>query len=291
MDYFLAQVTNGLASGSIYALIAIGYSLVYGVLKLINFAHGDVYMFGTFVAVALLLTVMPPVLALLVAILVGALLAVLVERIAYRPLRDANRIAPTVSAIGAALIIRNTAQKVWGTSTRPFPLHLDAPVIPIFGIGISSIQVAVFLIAVLLMLGFDLFVRRSLTGKAMRAVAQDMTAAGYMGIPVNRIVVLVYALGGALGVAGGILFALNYNTVFVAMGFTGTLKAFIAAVIGGIGNLRGAFLGGLLLGVIEALAAGYISSGYRDAIAFAVLIVVLLVRPQGLLGARATNKV
>ncbi len=291
MEYFLAQVTNGLAAGSIYALIAIGYSLVYGVLKLINFAHGDVYMFGTFVAVTLLFTGLPPLVALPLAILTGAGLAILVERIAYRPLRDANRIAPTVSAIGAALIIRNAAQSIWGTSTRPFPVQLDAPVFPVFGIGVSSTQIGVFGIALVLMLVFDFFIRRSLTGKAMRAVSQDMVAAGYMGIPVNRMVVLAYGLGGALGVAGGILFALNYNTVFVAMGFAGTMKAFIAAVIGGIGNLRGAFVGGLTLGVIEALAAGYVSSGYRDAIAFGVLIIVLLVRPQGLLGAKLPDKV
>lgn len=291
MDYFLAQVTNGLAAGSVYALVAVGYSLVYGVLKLINFAHGDVYMFGTFAAVALLLSGLPPLLALPLAIVTGAVLAIVVERIAYRPLRDANRIAPTVSAIGAALIIRNAAQSLWGTSTRPFPVRLDAPVLPVFGIGVSTIQVGVFGAALLLMLGFDFFIRHSLAGKAMRAVSQDMVAAGYMGIPVNRIVVLAYGLGGALGVAGGILFALNYNTVFVAMGFAGTMKAFIAAVIGGIGNLRGAFVGGLGLGVIEALATGYVSSGYRDAIAFGVLILVLLVRPEGLLGARAANKV
>src|SRR3954468_24177678 len=155
MEYFLAQVTNGLAAGSIYALIAIGYSLVYGVLQLINFAHGDVYMVGTFVAVALLLAGLPLWIALPLAILVGALLAVLVEQVAYKPLRNANRIAPTVSAIGAALILRNLAQTLWGTTTRPFPVQLDAPVIPIFGIGISSIQIGVFVVAAALMIGFD----------------------------------------------------------------------------------------------------------------------------------------
>jgi len=291
MEYFLAQLTNGLAAGSIYALIAIGYSMIFGVLQLINFAHGDIYMFGTFVAVTLLLWNVPALLAIPLALAFGAALGMLVERVAYRPLRNANRMVPTVSAIGAALILRNTAQLIWGTFTVPFPLAIRAPTYQVFGIGISGVQVFVFCITAVLMLGFHWFVTRSLTGKAMRAVQQDADAAGYMGIPVNRIITLVYALGAALGVAGGILFAANYNTVFVLMGFTGTLKGFTAAVIGGIGNLQGAFLGGLLLGVIEALTAGYISSGYRDAIAFAALILILLVRPQGLLGTRRVNKV
>jgi branched-chain amino acid transport system permease protein len=248
-------------------------------------------MFGTFVAVTLLLWNVPAVLAIPLALLFGAALGVLVERVAYRPLRGAHRMVPTVSAIGAALILRNTAQLIWGTFTVPFPITIELPIYRVFGIGISGVQIVVFAVTVALMAIFHWFVSRTLTGKAMRAVQQDADAAGYMGIPVNRIITMVYALGAALGVAGGILFAVNYNTVFVLMGFTGTLKGFTAAVIGGIGNLQGAFLGGLLLGVIEALTAGYISSGYRDAIAFAVLIVILLVRPQGLLGTQRVNKV
>jgi branched-chain amino acid transport system permease protein len=291
VEYFVAQLLNGLAAGSVYALIAIGYSMVYGILQLINFAHGDVYMFGTFVAMALIIDRVPIILAIPLACLAGAALGVTVERVAYRPLRDANRIAPTVSAIGAALILRNGAQTIWGTETRPFPVEIHMPVWRIGEIRIFGIQLLIFFIALTLMAFFSVFVKRFQAGKAMRAVAQDMPAAAMMGIPVNRIIVLVYALGSVMGVAGGILFGIYYNILFIGMGFGGTMKAFTAAVIGGIGNLYGAFLGGLLLGVLEAMAAGYISSAYRDAIAFGVLILILMFRPTGLLGARLSQKV
>jgi branched-chain amino acid transport system permease protein len=291
LDYFLAQTANGLAAGSIYALIAIGYSMVFGVLQMHNFSHGDTLMFGTYAAMALLLGGVPAILALPLALVVGALLGLVIERLAFRPTRRAHRMVPTVSAIGVALIIRNTAQLVWGTSTLPFPLHIPSQIYDVVGIGISSTQILVFGLSVLLMVSTHVVVRYTLIGKAMRAVQQDLDAAGYMGIPVNRVIAMVYMLGGALGVAGGLLFAINYNTVFLLMGFTTMLKGFISAVIGGIGNLQGAFWGGLFLGVVEALAAGYLSSGYRDAIALGLLILVLLVRPQGLLGTPVPAKV
>jgi branched-chain amino acid transport system permease protein len=290
-QYLLAQTANGVAAGSIYALIAIGYSMVFGVLQMHNFSHGDTLMFGTYAAMALLLGGVPAVLALPGAMILGALMGLVIERVAFRPTRGAHRMVPTVSAIGVALIIRNTAQLVWGTSTLPFPIQVPSKIYDVFGIGFSSTQILVFVVAVLLMASTHLIVRRTLIGKAMRAVQQDIDAAGYMGIPVNRVIRMVYMLGGTLGVAGGLLFAINYNTVFLLMGFTTMLKGFISAVIGGIGNLQGAFLGGMLLGVVEALAAGYVSSGYRDAFALGLLILVLLVRPQGLLGANVPIKV
>jgi branched-chain amino acid transport system permease protein len=291
VEYFTAQVINGLSAGSIYALVAVGYSMVFGVLQMHNFAHGDTLMFGAYTSLALVLFGFPVVVALPLAVLLGAAFGYLIERLAFRPTRMAHRMVPTVGAIGVALIIRNTAQLIWGTTTLPFPIQIPAHTFDVVGIGVSSTQLVVFAAAATLMMMTHLFVRRTLIGKAMRAVQQDIDAAGYMGIPVNRVISMVYMLGGALAVAAGILFSLNYNTTFLLMGFTAMVKAFIAAVIGGIGNLQGAFLGGLLLGVIEALAAGYLSSSYRDAIAFGVLILVLLVRPQGLMGARPVVKV
>lgn len=290
-EYFFAQVINGLSAGSIYALVAVGYSMVFGVLQMHNFSHGDTMMFGTYCAMTMLLAGVPVWIAVPVAMLIGAFFGYTIERLAFRPTRGAHRMVPTVSAIGVALLIRNTAQLIWGTSTDPFPLQIPQYTFTLFGIGISSTQIFVFGTSLLLMAATHFFVRKTLIGKAMRAVQQDIDAAGYMGIPVNRVISMVYMLGGFLGVSAGILFAINYNTVYLMMGFTTMIKAFIAAVIGGIGNLQGAFYGGLLLGVVEALAAGYISSGYRDAIALALLIVVLLIRPTGLLGTKVAVKV
>lgn len=283
-EYFLAQVLNGLSAGSIYALIAVGYSMVFGVLQMHNFAHGDTLMFGTYVSMALILVGVPAIVAIPVGVLLGGAMGLVIERVAFRPTRDAHRMVPTVSAIAVALIIRNTAQLFWGTTTQPFPIDIPTAHFRVFGIGITSTQIAVFGVALGLMLATDLFVRKTMIGKAMRAVQQDIDAAGYMGIPVNRTIAMVYVLGGILGVAGGILFAINYNTVYLMMGFTVMMKAFVAAVIGGIGNIKGAFIGGLVLGVAEALAAAYFDTGYRDGIAMGLLILVLLVRPQGLFG-------
>jgi branched-chain amino acid transport system permease protein len=291
IDYFFAQLINGLSTGSIYALVAVGYSMVFGVLQMHNFSHGDTLMFGTYTAVALLLLGFPALLALPLALAVGAMFGLVIERVVFRPTRDAHRMVPTVSAIGVALIIRNTAQLIWGTTTTPFPLELPSRNFRVFTIGISSTQILVFMVAAIMMICTYVLVKRTLIGKAMRAVQQDIEAAGYMGIPVNRVITMVYMLGGFLGVAAGILFAINYNTVYLMMGYTTMIKAFVAAVIGGIGNLQGAFLGGLLLGVVEAFAVAYVSSGYRDAIALGLLILVLLVRPQGLLGGKAIVKV
>ena len=290
MDYFLAQVTNGLAAGSIYGLLAIGYSMVFGIMNQINYAHGDLYMFGTFVAMSLILAGLHPLLAIPVAMMVGGVFGVIIERVAYRPVRDANWLVPTVSAIGVALILRGAAQTIWGTAIRPFPITLSAPVFEIAGIEVHSTQFVVFGLGVLLMIVFTMFIRRVKAGKGIRAVAQDMGAAAMMGVPVNRVIMMVYGLGAVLGVASGILFSSYYNIVYISMGFAGTLKAFTATVIGGIGNLHGAFIGGLLLGMVEMLAAGYISSAARDTVAFVLLILFLLFRPTGLFGVRVSQK-
>lgn len=264
--------------------------MVYGLLEMINFAHGDLYMFGSFVALSLLATGLPIPIVLLAACLVGGLIGVLIERVAYRPVRDAPRIVPMITALAAALVLRNIAQVVWGAQPKPFPRVLPSGILTISTFRVPVVPLVVFAIALALMALFSLIVQRTKLGLAIRCVSQDITVAGYMGIPINGIVVLVYFLGSFLGVASGILFGFYYNTVSISMGFIGTLKAWTAAIIGGIGSIEGAFVGGLLLGIVEALIAGFISSGYRDAISFFLLILILIVKPTGIFGRQIAKK-
>lgn len=278
------QIVNGLAAGSIYALIAVGYNLVYGVLELINFAHGHVYMIGTFAVLALVLQGVPFAIALLLGIFIGAVLGVAIERFAYRPLRNVNRIAPTVSAVGAALVLENIALIIWGPATRRFNSPFPQGTFEIAGITLSYMHLIIFGISILLALLLFALVQRTGWGRTVRAIRDDLPTAELMGIRVDIIVPSVYAFGSILGVIAGVLFASYYNSVYVAMGFIGTLNAFTAAVIGGIGNIKGSFLGGLLLGLLQALAVGYIASGYQHAITFVVLIMLLVARPYGLFG-------
>ncbi len=291
MTEFLQQLTNGLAAGSIYALIAVGYSLVYGVLELINFAHGDIYMFATFVTVALLLTSVPWPVALIGGLITAAVLGMLVERFAYRPLRDANRIAPTVTAVGAALILENAAQLIWGPETRPFPVPFATGLVHIGDAIFSQLQFIVLATATVMAGALYAVVQHTDWGRSMRAIRDDTATAELIGIRVNRTIALVYAVGSAMGLIGGLLFAAYYNTIYIGMGFTGTMNAFAAAVLGGIGSLKGAFVGGLLLGVTQALAVGYVASGYQNTVAFLTLILVLLVRPTGLYGGLSGSRV
>lgn len=290
IEYILKQLLNGLAAGSIYALVAVGYNMVYGILELINFAHGDIYMFGTFIALSLLMTVIPVPLAIFLACLAGGLIGVLVERVAYRPVRNAPRVVPMISAVGAALVLRNIAQLIWGTETMPFPELFPTRMIDVGGVQINSLQIIVLVLALGLTGIFALIVNKTKLGKATRSVAQDIPASKLMGIEVNRIIQFVYFAGGFFGVAGGILFS-SYYAIWIGMGFLGTMKAWIACVIGGIGSLRGAFIGGLILGITEALVSGFISSAYRDAICYALVMVVLVVRPMGIFGRQVAEKV
>ncbi|WP_159718955.1 branched-chain amino acid ABC transporter permease [Geminicoccus flavidas] len=291
MTAFLQQVVNGLASGSIYALIAVGYSMVYGVLELINFAHGDIFMLATFLTLTLILLGVPWPLAILLGILAGAILAMIVERFAYRPLRNADRIAPTITAVGAALIIQNVALATWGPQTQPFPLPFGSGLIQLGGVYITVLQLIIFGMAGICALALYLLVQLTPWGRAMRAIRDDPTTAELVGVPVNRIVPAVYAVGGGLGVIGGILFAAYYNAVYIGMGFTGTMNAFVAAVLGGIGSLKGAFIGGLLLGVMQALAIGYIASGFENTVAFVIMIVILVLKPRGLFALPTASRV
>ena len=302
MENFLQQLLNGVTWGGIYALIALGYTMVYGVLKLINFAHGDVYMVGAmtgyYVAHALGFAAHPSVFGLAVtlvaAMLACGLLGALIERVAYRPLRlrGAGRLAPLITAIGVSLLLENAGQLVFGADPKFFPPLLESrELVRVGGVAISNIQAAVLGTAVTLMAGLEFVVMRTRFGRAMRAVSYDGPAAALMGVPVDRVILGTFVLGSALAAAAGILVGLSNPKIEPLMGVMPGIKAFVAAVLGGIGHIPGAMVGGILLGVVETLVAGYLSSTYRDAIAFVVLIAILLYRPTGLFGAPQTEKV
>ena len=292
--FFLQQLTNGLALGSVYALLAIGFSMIYGILRMMNFAHGDLYAFSSILIAAMIADVYPIWIALPTGVVVGALIGVLIERVCYRPLRFVDRSVAIVSSLGAAFVLRNASEFFFGVRPSPFPLLLGQRQLDLAGVNFPLAGFFVLLVALGSIALFTLFLRRSKLGTGILYVAQDIPTASLMGIPINRTIVLVYVLGGALGVVGGILYGSIYGVVFPAMGFPGTIKAFVAAIIGGIGNLPGALIAGLFLGVIETLVVVYgadlfgLPPGYRDAVAFVILIVFLLFKPTGLMGTRVS---
>ncbi|MFH1144641.1 MAG: branched-chain amino acid ABC transporter permease [Candidatus Eisenbacteria bacterium] len=298
----LQQLVNGLTIGSFYALVALGYTMVYGVLKLINFAHGDLFMWGAYLGLTGLTVlsagmlgagawVIAPVAVLVFLCIAGA--GVLVDRIAYRPLRSAGRLPPLISALGVAFILQSLARNIYGASWRTYPQlpGLTGGLTLAGGLRITFLQILVVTIAFLLMAGLSLFVHRTRVGTAMRAVSIDPVAARLMGVDVDRIIALVFLIGPGLGGVAGLIVAFYYGSFDFTLGWTFGLKAFIAAILGGIGNIPGAMLGGLLLGVVETLASGYVSPMWKDVIAYATLIVILIVRPVGLLGERVAAKV
>jgi branched-chain amino acid transport system permease protein len=300
LENLLQQLLNGVTWGSIYALVALGYTMVYGVLKLINFAHGEVYMMGAmagfYAAHALGVAQEPSLGALLLVLAIAmsacALLGALIERVAYRPLRNAGRLAPLITAIGVSLLLQNAGQIVFGADPKFFPALLESrELVRVGGIAVSNIQVTVLVTALVLMAGLQFVVRRTRFGRAMRAVSYDAPAAALMGVPVGAVILGTFVLGSILAAAAGILVGLSNPKIDPLMGLMPGLKAFVAAVLGGIGSVPGAMVGGLLLGVIETLVTGYLSSTYRDAIAFVILVLILLVRPTGLFGAPQTEKV
>jgi len=303
MAEFLQQLINGLALGSIYALIALGYTMVYGVLRFINFAHGDVFMLGAFAGyylAPLVNRVLPAesylggAIVLVLAMVICAALGMLIEFLAYRPLRQRPKLTMLITAIGVSLFIEFTCQHeaVFGAAPRKFPDLIPTSTWHLGGLIMNSNQVIVLVTTLLLLAALSFIVKRTRVGTAMRAVAFNEQAAALMGVNINSIISFTFAIGSALAAAGGILFAMNYASIEPLMGVQTGLKAFIAAVFGGIGSLPGAALGGTILGVVETYAGGIPGlSNYRDAIAFAILILVLLFRPAGLLGKQQTEKV
>jgi branched-chain amino acid transport system permease protein len=289
---FIEQIINGLTLGSTYSLIALGYTMVYGILELINFAHSEIYMTGAFIGL-IMVTVykLPFALSLLAGMAGSCIVGVVIEKVAYRPLRKANRIAPLISAIGVSIFLQNVALLAAGPQARAFPVNFN---IVSFKLGksiqISSLQLLILLISILLMVGLHLLIQKTKIGQAMRATAQDKETAQLMGIKIDRVISFTFAIGSALGGAAGVLVGVYFNSVDPMMGFFPGLKGFVAAVLGGIGNIPGAMVGGLILGLVEVFGAVYMSK-YKDAIAFAVLIIILLLKPTGLLGRRAQEKV
>ena len=305
MTQLLQQLINGLSLGSIYALIALGYTMVYGILKLINFAHGEVFMVGAYAGfyAAEALGVagfeaqnqpFPLYLALavlLIAMAAAAVLGVTIEFFAYRPVRSAPRLTPLITAIGVSLFLQNAGMLLFSPDPQRYPAILSELRFEFLGVIVTNIKLTIFAVALCLMLGLHLFVQKTWTGRAMRALSFNIDAAKLMGIDTNRVIRATFAIGSALAAAGGILFGLDQITINPLMGVLTGLKAFVAAVLGGIGSIPGAVLGGLLIGLAEQLTAGYLSPEYRDAITFLILILILLLKPEGLLGVVRVEKV
>jgi branched-chain amino acid transport system permease protein len=308
MDIFIQQIINGLVLGSMYALVALGYTMVYGILNLINFAHGDVLMIGALTALTtskLLMSVAPAlpgwlvlIVAIIVAILVCCTVNFFIEKIAYRPLRNAPRLAPLITAIGVSILLQVAGMLIWGRTPLVFPTLLPAEGMDFLGARITTVQVMILVTTAVVLTGLMYLVNKTKLGRAMRATAENPRVAGLMGVNPNYVISATFIIGAALAAIAGIMWAMNYSTAQFAMGFLPGLKAFTAAVLGGIGNLPGAMVGGVLLGLIESLGAGYIGqltggvfgSQYQDIFAFVVLILVLTLRPQGLLGERVADR-
>jgi len=301
MELFFTQLTNGLAVGGIYALIALGYTMVYGVLKLINFAHGDLFTIGAYLGLTLLTSLsltdhLGPVLGVLLLSVMAmglvGVIGILLDRAAYKPLRTSPRLSAVVSALGASIVFSNTVMLVYGPNPKVYPHGiLTSQATHIFGLSIPVMRVIILASCIILMVALYTFIQKTKIGTAIRAAAIDQDAARLMGINVDRVIMLVFFIGPALGGAAGVMVGLYYGQINFTMGWIYGLKAFTAAILGGIGNIPGAMVGGLLLGVIEALGAAYISMAWKDAIAFGVLILILIVRPTGLLGEGVAEKI
>ncbi len=329
MDIFLQQIINGLTTGSVYAIVALGYTMVYGVIQLINFAHGEVVMIGAMAAFTVITALvgaglpLPPIVlvfaGVLAAVPVCMAIGYLLERVAYRPLRHAPRLAPLITAIGMSIILQHLALLIWGRDPRAFPQIMEVTSFNLGGAAISSVQIVIILLSVVMMGVLTWFVYRTRFGIAIRASAEDVRVAALMGVDANRVIAVTFIIGAAMGAVAGVMYGTYYGIAHYTMGFTLGLKAFSAAVLGGIGNLAGAMLGGILLGLVEALGAGYIGdltdlcqwpvfggllaercaadghvillgSNYQDVFAFLVLILVLVFRPSGLLGERVAER-
>ena len=288
----LQQIINGLSLGSIYALIALGYTMVYGIIKLINFAHGDIYMIGAFIGLYcgknLGLSLLP---TLIISMIGAALCGVIIEKVAYKPLRNSPRITLLITAIGISLLLENGMKLAVGSSPKAFPKLLSTEVIKLGSLSLETSKILMLVVSIMLVVFLQFIVFKTKIGKAMRAASYDIEAASLMGINVNNIICITFAIGSALAGAAGVLVSLAFKVVEPYMGMIPGLKAFIAAVLGGIGSIPGALIGGLLIGLTETLTKAYISTILSDAIVFAILIIILLVKPSGLLGIKINEKV
>ncbi len=305
MQVFIQTVVNGLTTGCLYALIALGYTMVYGVLKLLNFAHGDVYMVGAYIGYFVIqwfggssaLSIPVPLLILIMFILAGGgcgALGVAMERFAYRPLRDAPRIAPLITALGISFVLENTILLLFGGFVRSYstPSFISTTNgLKISGVHIDTVQILIFVMTAVMCLGLQLLVTRTTLGRSMRAVASDREAAEMLGIDVNRTISMTFFIGSVMAGVAGVMSGLQFNSISNTIGFLAGLKAFTAAVVGGIGSIPGAMIGGILIGLCEAFSLQYISTQYSDLIVFGILIVTMLIRPVGILGQQAMQKV
>lgn len=292
MTIFIQQVINGLMLGSVYALLALGYTMVYGIIKLINFAHGDIYMLGAYFGYFFIKVLhLNFFIALILAMAVSAVIGVLIEYIAYRPLRHSPRIAVLISALGISFLLENGMTYLYGSDQRSFPQAIKTVHYHFYGIQVSNIQLIIAVTSVVLMLLLTYVVKRTKMGRAMRAVSADPDAATLMGININHTISFTFAIGSALAAAGGVLIGLYYNSIDPLMGMTPGLKAFVAAVLGGIGIIPGAAVGGWLIGILETMVQATSFSAYKDAVVYAMLIVILLIKPTGILGKNKREKV
>lgn len=292
MTLFLNQLINGLQIGSIYALIALGYTMVYGIVKLINFAHGDIIMVGAYAALLAMTSLgVPFYVAIVISMVVCIVVGVVIERVAYKPLRSSPRISSLITAIGVSLFLQNLAQTIFSATPKPFHVQFSAQPIVMGEVSINFTTMITIVVSLALMALLQFVVKSTRTGKAMRAVSEDMGAAQLMGINVNNTISVTFAIGCGLAAIGAVLYCMAYPQVKPTMGSLPGLKAFIAAVLGGIGIIPGAMLGGLIMGVAESMTKGYISSQLADAVVYGILIVVLLVKPAGLLGKKTSEKV
>ncbi len=299
---FTQQLINGLALGAVYALIALGYTMVYGILQLINFAHGEVYMLGAYLGIIILgaltywgMTAYSLALSLLITVSVSmafcAAYGAVIERVAYRPLRNAGKLTPLISAVGMSIILQNVVMLAQGKEYKNMPPMLPTKGFDLFGANVSPVQIFILTASIVIMIALQLFITRTRLGKAMRATSQDRVMAGLVGININQVISITFMIGSSLAAVAGVMVTLYYGVVHFFMGYTAGLKAFTAAVLGGIGSIPGAMVGGFMLGLIENFGASYISSAYKDAFAFLVLIITLILRPAGLFGQKTMDKV
>ncbi len=302
MELFLQQIINGLTVGAVYALIALGYTMVYGILELINFAHGEIYMLGAYLGIILLgvltatgVTAMSLPLSIIITIIAAGIICAAygatMEKIAYRPLRNAPRLAPLISAMGMSISLQNYVMLTQGPNDKVYPQTIPITTFKFAGADVTYIQLFIIAASVMLMAALHFFIMKTKMGKAMRATALDKKAAGLMGINIDSVISVTFILGSFLAAVAGVMVGIYYGVVNFYIGYLAGMKAFTAAVLGGIGNVPGAMLGGFILGILESLGAGYLWPEYKDAFAFLVLVLILIIRPQGLLGERMPDKV